>query len=297
MFKYSFQFMDVPDESTIPESTATMALTAVTLKPVDSILSTQGRNLLGSRPLLSGNQLWTFERLNQFSGFVLYETTLPRLTRDPSNLVLTNLRDRALVYVDDELVGALSRENYISTLPISSGSGSKLSILVENQGRINFQIADDYKGILGTVRVQTFHASSATYATLQNWTITGFPFDNHVDVENFARVVGSAYQLSADGILYDGPVVFHGEFDIGELQDIHDTYWDTEGWGKGFVFVNGFNLGRYWPLVGPQITMYIPGDFLKHGRNEIQVVELQKAPLNLRINFLHGPRFINDAKA
>lgn len=121
-----------------------MALTAITLKPTASILSERGRSILGSRPFTS-DKLWTFEELNQFSGFVLYETALPVLTRDPSNLVVTNLRDRALIYIDDEFVGALSRENYISTLPISAGFGSKLSILVENQGRINFQIADDYK--------------------------------------------------------------------------------------------------------------------------------------------------------
>lgn len=121
-----------------------MALSAVHMKPIDTILSDHGREALGSRPFQT-SKLLTFEELNQFSGFVLYETTLPKLSRDPSNLVVTDLRDRALIYIDDEFVGALSRENYISTLPISAGFGSKLSILVENQGRINFQIADDYK--------------------------------------------------------------------------------------------------------------------------------------------------------
>lgn len=121
-----------------------MALPAINFKPVNTILSPLGRSLLGTRPIVS-NQLLTFEQLNQFSGFVLYETELPKLTRDPSNLVLTTLRDRALIYVDGDFVGALSRENYINTLPISAGFGSKLSILVENQGRINFEIADDYK--------------------------------------------------------------------------------------------------------------------------------------------------------
>lgn len=136
--------MDVPDVSTVPQKILTMALSAVNVKPIDTILSPQGREILGTRPLKSNVSL-TFEQLNQFSGFVLYETALPKLSRDPSNLVVTDLRDRALIYIDDEFVGALSRENYISTLPISAGFGSKLSILVENQGRINFQIADDYK--------------------------------------------------------------------------------------------------------------------------------------------------------
>lgn len=152
------------------------------------------------------------------------------------------------------------------------------------------------QGIIGSVRVQTFDDTEVTYATLKNWTITGYSFDNHVDVEHLVRVANEGYEISTDGNLYDGPVVFHGEIEIGTDQEIHDTYWDCEGWGKGFVYINGFNLGRYWPLVGPQITMYIPKDLLKHGKNEIQIVELQKAPQNLRMNFVNGPIFINDEK-
>lgn len=113
-------------------------------------------------------------------------------------------------------------------------------------------------------------------------------------MENLARSVNDSYEISSDGILYDGPVVFHAEFEISASQTILDTYWDAQGWGKGFVFINGFNLGRYWPLVGPQITMFVPKDLLKHGTNDIDVVELQKAPANLRMSFVNGPIFIND---
>ena len=270
-----------------------MALPAIILKPIDTIFSPLGRSLLGSRPFASDN-LMTFEELNQFSGFVLYETELPKLTRDPSKLILTDLRDRALVYIDGEFIGALSRENYIHTLPISAGYGSKLSILVENQGRINFQIADDYKGIIGGVKIQIFDDTIDTYQVLDHWTITGYSFDDYVNVEEFSRLSTGEYDVSSDGNLYDGPVVFRGEFDIN--QDIHDTYWDAEGWGKGFIFINGFNLGRYWPLVGPQISTYIPKDLLKKGKNIIEVVELQRVPFNRRMNFVDGPIFINDEK-
>lgn len=121
-----------------------MSLHAVDMKPIDSILSEQGRSILGTRPFQT-NVLQTFEQLGQFSGFVLYEATLPKLSRDPSNLIVTGLRDRALVYIDHEFVGTLSRENVINTLPISAGFGSKLSILVENQGRLNFAVTDDHK--------------------------------------------------------------------------------------------------------------------------------------------------------
>ena len=43
-------------------------------------------------------------------------------------------------------------------------------------------------------------------------------------------------------------------------------------WGKGVVWVNGHNLGRYWN-VGPQQTLYLPGVWLKKGNNEVVVFE------------------------
>jgi len=38
------------------------------------------------------------------------------------------------------------------------------------------------------------------------------------------------------------------------------------------VFVNGINLGRYWS-VGPQQTLYLPGCWLKQGKNEVVIFE------------------------
>lgn len=83
--------------------------------------------------------------MNQFSGFVLYETALPILELDPTEIVVNKLHDRALVYVDQEYVGGLSRGNNIYSLSVHPGLGNKLQILVENQGRINYAVADDFK--------------------------------------------------------------------------------------------------------------------------------------------------------
>ena len=38
------------------------------------------------------------------------------------------------------------------------------------------------------------------------------------------------------------------EFEISETAD---TFLDTDGFGKGVAFINGFNLGRFWNI-GPQ---------------------------------------------
>lgn len=44
----------------------------------------------------------------------------------------------------------------------------------------------------------------------------------------------------------------------------------TESWIKGVVFVNGFNVGRYWNA-GPQKTLYIPAPLLKTGENQVKL--------------------------
>lgn len=101
--------MELPNVP-VPDKTPKMTLNSVKLNPVNSLLSSVGRTNLGTTPR-QANKLWTFEELDQNSGFVLYETNLPDFTRDPSELTIEGLRDRALIYVDDLFVGVLSREN------------------------------------------------------------------------------------------------------------------------------------------------------------------------------------------
>ncbi len=56
-----------------------------------------------------------------------------------------------------------------------------------------------------------------------------------------------------------------------------DTFLDLSSWGKGVAYVNGFNLGWYWPSIGPQNHYYIPGPLLKEGVNDVVLVEFEKA--------------------
>lgn len=50
---------------------------------------------------------------------------------------------------------------------------------------------------------------------------------------------------------------------------------------KGQVWINGFNLGRYWPARGPQMTLFVPQHILvTSAPNTIIVLELERAPCN-----------------
>lgn len=71
-----------------------------------------------------------------------------------------------------------------------------------------------------------------------------------------------------------------------------DTYLDTTDWMKGVAYVNGHNLGRYWPAVGPQMTLYVPSTFLKQGINELVVLELEYVPFKSEMIFRNRPIFM-----
>ena len=57
-----------------------------------------------------------------------------------------------------------------------------------------------------------------------------------------------------------------------EIDEAYDTFLKLDNFTKGFVTVNGYNIGRYWEI-GPQKTLYIPASLLKKGENEIIVFE------------------------
>src|SRR6185503_7527419 len=59
------------------------------------------------------------------------------------------------------------------------------------------------------------------------------------------------------------------------LQSVADTYFDMSNWGKGVIWINGHNLGRYW-TIGPQQTVYVPAEWLKKGDNIVVIIELIK---------------------
>lgn len=120
-----------------------------------------------------------------------------------------------------KVIGILSRENGVFSLPISAGTGSFLQILVESQGRINFNIADDVKGIMGNI--------SLNERPIFGWNTTGFPLD---DSFRFNYIEEREYEERTNAMLLSsGPVIFTGNFHLN-ANDIHDTYIDPTNWGK-----------------------------------------------------------------
>ena len=54
---------------------------------------------------------------------------------------------------------------------------------------------------------------------------------------------------------------------------------------QGQLYVNGFNVGRYWPDAGPQETLFVPATFQTAGQGGSRVVllELDDAPCDILV--------------
>ena len=210
----------------------------------------------------------SMERLGQNYGYILYRTKL-HSEENLGKIKLWGANDRANILVDDEPVITLYDRELLEehqltfelkrkTEPVH-GSGADvqsqehptMDILVENMGRVNFGPRMDLqrKGI-----------------------------DHCVQINGHMHNHWQQYTLPLDNI---GQVDFNGEYTektpafyrfTFEAEETCDTFLDFEGWGKGCVFVNGFNIGRFWEI-GPQKRLYIPGPLLKEGKNEIIIFE------------------------
>ncbi|MBW7458842.1 beta-galactosidase, partial [Paenibacillus sepulcri] len=196
------------------------------------------------------------ETVGQEYGFILYST---RITgpRSGMQLMLQEVRDRALVFADGMYAGAVERWNPLA-LPLEvPPDGVRLDILVENMGRVNYgPLMRDAKGITEGVRLDN--------QFLYDWTIYPLPLDS-LEGLAFETLIGQR-QPGTDRL----PAFYRGTF---QVDDRADTFLRLDGWSKGSVFLNGFNLGRYWEE-GPARTLYVPAPLLKEGKNELIVFEL-----------------------
>ncbi|MBO0600607.1 beta-galactosidase [Sporosarcina sp. E16_3] len=199
----------------------------------------------------------TMEKIGQDYGFTLYRTFL-KGPHGEAPLSIQNVHDRALVFVNKEYKGVIDRwENQTISFAVPE-EGVQIDILVENMGRINYgpRMMNDPKGITEGVRFQ--------YQFLFNWEIYPLPMDNL-----------QSLSFNENNGENSGPAFYKGAFNVDE---VGDTFVELPNWVKGFVVVNGFNIGRYWEI-GPQETLYLPGPLLKKGENEIVVFELHGTKL------------------
>ncbi|NXX82352.1 BGAL galactosidase, partial [Urocolius indicus] len=234
--------------------------------------------LCPSGPILSQFPL-TFEAIKQAQGFVVYRTQLPRDVLEPATLSTPphSLCDRGYVMLQKEYQGTLERDGQ-TTLRVTGSAGDTLDVLLENMGRISFGAnISDFKGLLGNLSLDS--------SPLSNWLIYPLAIDTAV-----RQGWPHAALPKSNSRGRAGPAFYIGTFETPGIA--WDTFVKFPGWNKGQLWINGFNLGRYWPCRGPQQTLFVPGSVLHVGQpNNITVLELEGAPPTPFLHFLDRPLF------
>uniref|UniRef100_A0A8C8XR23 Galactosidase beta 1 like n=1 Tax=Panthera leo TaxID=9689 RepID=A0A8C8XR23_PANLE len=220
----------------------------------------------------------TFEAVKQDHGFMLYRTYLTHTVSEPTQLWVPNngVHDRAYVMVDGVFQGVLER-NMKHQLFLIGKMGAKLDILLENMGRLSFgSNSSDFKGLLEPpVLGQT---------ALTQWLMFPLKVDKLVKWWFPLPLLRSSHLQAPSG-----PTFYSTTFSI--LGEGGDTFLFLPGWTKGQVWINGFNLGRYWTRQGPQQTLYVPRPLLfsRGALNKITLLELENVPPEPQIQFLDRP--------
>ena len=196
----------------------------------------------------------SMEKLDQGYGYILYESQLK--DEGPlETLRLWGANDRANIFVDEIPTVTLYDRELLDEIKWEENKpeGQKLSILMENMGRVNFgpNLERQRKGIDGSVQVNGH---------------------NHYYWKEYTLPMEHLEHLDFTIPSVPGTPGFY-EFSF-EADETGDTFLDFTGWGKGCILVNGFNIGRFWEI-GPQKRLYIPGPLLKKGTNTILIFETE----------------------
>lgn len=232
------------------------------MKPIIEIPAfelTRSAALLANLPAPKKSEnIVSMEALDQGWGRILYRTTLPKSTA-PRKLIITELHDWATVFIDGKAIAKLDRRRGDNTVEIPVlAKDARLDILVEATGRVNYGKAIiDRKGITEKVEI----TDGKQNVELKNWEIYNFPVD--YEFQKKAKFLNKKSS---------GPAWYQGTF---KLTDVGDTFLDMQTWGKGMVWINGHNLGRFWKI-GPQQTLFVPGVWLKKGENELIVLDVDQ---------------------
>ncbi|MCJ8732959.1 hypothetical protein PDJAM_G00217660 [Pangasius djambal] len=183
----------------------------------------------------------------------------------------------------EEIKQGVMERDITLVINVTGHEGDQLDLLVENMGRVNFgPKINDYKGILGNLILGN--------DILSDWMI--FPLD--IDGVIASGWPQSGWKADSKEAGDTGPSFYSGTLKPNGVS--RDTFIKLSGWTKGQVFINGVNVGRFWPERGPQHTLYVPASLISATlTNNITVLELERAAYNRRVVFTDRPQLDNIA--
>ena len=236
-----------------PADPAVIDLPTIALDQKEPLLG-----LLPAQPAAVSAQPLAMEDLDQAYGFVDYRKEFAQGMK--GTLELHQAMDYAVVLVNGKDMGRAFRGYGPDSAKIALGESgpATLDILVYNLGRISVPVSGKtqwiaHKGLIGG-------------ATLDGQALTGW--------KNYSLPLDRIEGFQASAEVPAGPAVYRGTFTV---ERPGGTFLDLRNWSMGAVWVNGHNLGRFWDVGGLR-TLWVPGQWLKPGANEIFILELHGAP-------------------
>ena len=224
--------------------------------------------IYGCDSIAKEGRLMTFEEMDFGWGTMIYTTRLPEIP--VQSILKLDAHDYAQVFIDGQFIGKVDRVKHEQTLKLPAvKKGQELMIIVEGMGRINFGRAiKDFKGIVADVAITAEVDNAETTWKPRQWTKLRIQDDYNTAFR--AMAAPSDKSTDASALAPKGIGYYRGYFN---LKKTGDTFLNLENWGKGQVYVNGHAIGRHW-YIGPQQTLYVPGCWLKKGKNEVIVLDV-----------------------
>ncbi|MGT2799176.1 glycoside hydrolase family 35 protein [Streptococcus marmotae] len=198
----------------------------------------------------------SMEELGQNVGYTCYRTRIEKDKVEAERLRIIDARDRVQVFLAGEKVATQYQEEIGEDIFLNQlAKETDLTILVENMGRVNY----GHKLTAPTQRKGLGRGVMADLHFIGRWEMYPLPLDRIQELD-FTK----AWQENQ-------PAFYRYQIHVEQPQD---TYLDMTGFGKGVVFVNQQNIGRFWER-GPILSLYIPKGYLKKGENNIIVFETE----------------------
>ena len=263
------KYKQVPD---VTFSTEIKQISYGKVKCIQTVDLLSNKDLI-CNPIKSHSPL-SMEEAGQSTGYILYTTTLKN-GEAPQNVMFNACNDRVQGFCagkkmftayDKKITRGIHYKFPFTLLnskvwPLNGSSDEEVQFLVENVGRVNFghKLVKQKKGITDDVIINGH----------MHYGWNNYPLS--FDEEQYNTLITRANWSQGSSAQSKNPAFFMFEFDAKQTGD---TFLNFKGWGKGFAFVNGFNIGRFWDK-GPQKKLYIPGPLLKQGKNTIVIFETE----------------------
>ncbi|MCQ2364475.1 MAG: beta-galactosidase [Akkermansia sp.] len=234
----------VPEPPAVPESIEIPSFTPKMVCRMHNLRMKQSMKRYDTPP--------TAEFLGQNQGIIVYTLSLPA---GPAATLECHASDFAQVYVGEKMLATLDRRLGQTTVEVPAREKPTFCcIVVDTFGHVNFTsfTERDCKGIIGDVLLAG--------RPLRGWKVKQLALDKE------PRVSDRPWKAPVIGALFRAEM---------ELKEAKDTFLDMSQWDKGYVWVNGHLLGRYWKE-GPQLRLYCPADFLKAGNNKVTVLDINR---------------------